>query len=118
MMDLNRSRCEGPPLQAKGYAFICASTMRTWHDWGCNRSDLKDVVRTVVSAVFPQKFDKAVKDLLNQNLTLAELGLADCHEITGRGGELVDTKDMSGIAFELVKVANEGEDSKTTVGVY
>ncbi len=56
-------------------------TTETWCQWRKVRPDLAEVMSTVESIIWDQKFSGAAADLLNPAIVARELGLADKQEV-------------------------------------
>ncbi|MDD7973434.1 DNA-packaging protein [Roseinatronobacter alkalisoli] len=67
----------------------------TWREWRKSRADLSSVITRAEAVIYQQKFSGAAADLLNPSIIARDLGLADRHEMTGRDGGPIETKDES-----------------------
>ena len=104
----------------KGLCLHLQISDETWREWRKNRDDLKEVISTVESVIYTQKFEGAAAGLLNASIIARDLGLADKQEVSGTIETKTSTTDVArGIAFIFAsamkeKKNNEAEASKTT----
>lgn len=106
---------------AKTRAFTIAAmclhmgmSVKTW-DLYRKRPEFEDVVESIYSVIWTQKFEAAAAELLNPMIVAREIGLKDAssHEHTGKDGGPIETADLTDfekarrIAFYLAQAANQ-----------
>lgn len=88
-----------PKMRAMTISGICLFLdidRKTWDYWR-KSEDFSPIVARAEEIIRSQKFAGAAADLLNPNIIARDLGLTDRqdHEISGKGGGPIETKDLS-----------------------
>lgn len=75
-----------PKMRAMTITGLCnflGIARSTWDEWRNSRPDLSDVLTRAEAILYQHKFEGAAADLLNSNIIVRDLGLADKRQVAG-----------------------------------
>ena len=78
----------GDKMRAMTIVGLCIHleiSKETWYAWKDSRPDLSDIQKTIEGVIYEQKFTGAAAGVLNHNIIVRELGLADKKETEHSG---------------------------------